>query len=142
MSAREADAHAPGRADTVLAALFDDLSRSRIAALIKSGRVTADGVVLKRPSEKVAAGAHLVVDVPPPTPDRAEPQDLPIDVVYEDGDLVVVNKAAGMVVHPAPGHPDGTLVNALLFHIDGLSGIGGVERPGICLLYTSDAADE
>lgn len=108
-----------------------DLSRSRAAALVKEGRVTVDGETLRRPAAKVRSHQVVVVEVPPPVPMEAQPQDLPLDVVYEDADLAVVNKAAGMVVHPGAGHPDGTLVNALLFHLDGLSGIGGVQRPGI-----------
>lgn len=119
------------RIDKVISELFPSLSRSRAAALVKNGRVCVDGVPTTRPSTKCNVGTQITIDVPEPTPDRAEPQDLPLSVVYEDADLVVVNKVAGMVVHPSAGHADGTLVNALLFHIDGLSGIGGVARPGI-----------
>ncbi|TNE90216.1 MAG: RluA family pseudouridine synthase [Deltaproteobacteria bacterium] len=120
-----------GRLDAVVAELFPELSRSRAAALIKEGHVTVDGEAVLRPSHKLEAGSAVAVEVPPPAPDRAQPQDLPLTVVHEDADLVVVDKAPGMVVHPGAGHPDGTLVNALLFHVGGLSGIGGVERPGI-----------
>lgn len=120
-----------GRLDAVVAALAPELSRSRVAALIKQGAVTVDGLVVGRASAKVAPGAQIEVDVPPPVPDEAVPQDLPLVVVYEDASIVVVDKPAGMVVHPSHGHADGTLVNALLHHVGDLSGIGGVQRPGI-----------
>jgi len=107
-----------------------ELSRTRIQKLIKSDRVRVGGRS-PRKSEPVETGWRIVVRVPAPRPIDAEPQDLPLDIVYEDEDLVVVDKAAGMVVHPAPGHPDGTLVNALLHHVRDLSGIGGRLRPGI-----------
>ena len=122
---------AAGRLDAVLSDALPDLSRSRVAALVKDGKVTIDGAIARKPSVKVAAGDTVVVDVPPPVPMEAVPQDLPVSVVYEDASLVIVDKAAGMVVHPAAGHPDGTLVNALLHHVGDLSGIGGVQRPGI-----------
>lgn len=120
-----------GRLDAVLAALLPELSRSRVAHLVREGAVTVDGAVIRRPSLKVGPGAQVVVRVPEPVPDEAVPQDLPLRIVYEDEALVVVDKEAGMVVHPSPGHPDGTLVNALLHHVGDLSGIGGVQRPGI-----------
>jgi len=106
------------------------MSRSRIAALIREGQVSVDGRAAKK-SEGLKSGQRVEVHVPPPEPAEATPEDIPVDVVYEDEALLVVNKAAGMVVHPAPGHPDGTLVNALLFHVKDLSGIGGRLRPGI-----------
>jgi len=106
------------------------MSRSRIVALIQEERVRVDGRPGKK-SEALTPGQTIEVDVPPPEPLEAQPQDIPLDVVYEDEALLVVNKAAGLVVHPAPGHPDGTLVNALLFHVRDLSGIGGKLRPGI-----------
>lgn len=90
-----------------------------------------DGDCVRRVSTEVTVGAQIVVRVPAPVADRAVPQDLPVDIVYEDADLAIINKAAGMVVHPAAGHADGTLVNALLHHLDDLSGVGGVSRPGI-----------
>jgi 23S rRNA pseudouridine1911/1915/1917 synthase len=120
-----------GRIDAVVAATFPDLSRSRAAALVRDGAVRVDGEVVRKVSGRVASGAALVVEVPDPAPAEAIAQALPIAVLYEDADLLVVDKDAGMVVHPAPGHPDGTLVNALLHHVDDLSGIGGVQRPGI-----------
>lgn len=131
MSELRLDAPTAGRLDAVLAEAVPDLSRSRVAALVKDGAVRVAGVVVTRPSHKVAEGDSLVLVVPEPAPDRAIPQDLPVVIVYEDDDLVVVDKAPGMVVHPSPGHADGTLVNALLHHVDGLSGVGGVQRPGI-----------
>jgi len=106
------------------------MSRSRIVALIREGRVRVDARPGKK-SEGLSPGQVVEMEVPPPEPLEARPQDIPLDVVYEDEALLVVNKAAGMVVHPAPGHPDGTLVNALLFRVKDLSGIGGKRRPGI-----------
>ena len=120
-----------GRLDKVLAD-GTDLSRERVKALIAEGRVLIQGALASSPSAKVAAGAGYVITVPPPDDPQAHPQDIPIVVVYEDAHLIVVDKEAGMVVHPAAGNADGTLVNALLHHCGGsLSGIGGVARPGI-----------
>lgn len=106
------------------------LSRSRAASLIVAGHVLVDGRRAKK-SEPTAPGQEIEVRVPPPAPSRAKAQDLPLEIVHQDRHLVVVNKQAGLVVHPAPGHPDGTLVNALLHHVGDLSGIGGRLRPGI-----------
>ncbi len=118
------------RLDAWLAAAVPELSRSRIAQLIGEGQVRLNGEV-PRKSERIAAGDVVELTVPPPEPSTVESQDIPLDVVFEDRDLLVVNKPAGMVVHPAPGHRTGTLVNALLHHVEDLSGIGGVRRPGI-----------
>jgi 23S rRNA pseudouridine1911/1915/1917 synthase len=118
--------------DKVLAGTWTDLSRSRLQDLIRDGRVSLNGVVIRDPGRRVAGGAQVVLREPPPAP--AEPQGEAIDlvVVYEDDDLVVIDKPAGLVVHPAAGHEAGTLVNALIAHCGGsLSGIGGVRRPGI-----------
>ncbi len=120
-----------GRLDSVLAACLDDVSRTRVAAWIRQGRVQLSGRVVVRPATSVTVGAELEVDVPPPEPIDAIPQDLPLQIAYQDSDLVIVNKAPGMVVHPSPGHADGTLVNALLHHVRDLSGVGGALRPGI-----------
>ncbi|MFO7768558.1 MAG: pseudouridine synthase, partial [bacterium] len=121
----------PGeRIDRFLGRQFEDLSRSRVEQLIDEGSVTVDGTVPKR-SMKARPGQRVVLEVPPPVEPSAEPQQIPLDIIYEDEHLVVVDKEPGMVVHPAPGHPDGTLVNALLHHCGDLSGIGGVLRPGI-----------
>ena len=120
-----------GRLDKALAEA-SGLSRERIKALMAEGAITVGKTVATNPSARMQAGAHFVITLPPPQPLAAEPQDIPLTVVYEDGDLIVVDKPAGMVVHPAAGNPDGTLVNALLHHCTGqLSGIGGVARPGI-----------
>ncbi len=108
------------------------LSRERIKALIGEGRVSLAGKPATQPSGKVAAGTAFLLDIPPPIDAIAAPQDIPLTVVFEDDHLIVVDKPAGMVVHPAAGNADGTLVNALLHHCRGqLSGIGGVARPGI-----------
>jgi len=109
-----------------------DLSRARIQALIAEGQVTIDGIVVTSTKAKLAEGASFTITLPPVVQPEAQPQDIPLNVVYEDEHLLVVEKPAGMVVHPAAGNPDGTLVNALLHHCRGrLSGIGGVARPGI-----------
>lgn len=120
------------RLDKVLAVRFDDLSRSRLKALILDGEVMIDGAACTNPSQKVKEGAVLTLAVPPPVDDTPEPEDIPLDIVYEDDALLVINKQAGLVVHPGAGNWSGTLVNALLHHCgDTLSGIGGVRRPGI-----------
>ena len=119
------------RADKALAGA-SGLSRARIQALIAQGHVTLDGDLLASASAKIAAGAGFAIALPAPTEPAAQPQDIALDIAYEDEHLVIVNKPAGMVVHPAAGNADGTLVNALLHHCKGaLSGIGGVARPGI-----------
>ena len=120
-----------GRLDAALASTFDDLSRGRAQALVKEGAVTVNGSVNTARASKVTIGDTLVVTIPQAVQDDAVAQNLPLDIVYQDSDIVVLNKRAGVVVHPGPGHPDGTLVNALLYHISDLSSIGGVARPGI-----------
>ena len=107
------------------------ISRSRAAALIKEGRVTVKGKVETKPSLKAEAGCRILLDMPEAKPARAQAQDLPLEILYQDDCLAVVVKPCGMVVHPAAGNGDGTLVNALLYHLDSLSGIGGEMRPGI-----------
>jgi 23S rRNA pseudouridine1911/1915/1917 synthase len=119
------------RVDVVVPTIATEVSRSRAAALVRDGRVRVDGRIVRRPSEPVSLGARVSIEMPDLVPASATAQDLPIRVVYEDSDVVVVDKAAGMVVHPGAGHADGTLVNALLFHTDDLSGVGGEARPGI-----------
>ncbi len=119
------------RVDALLARHLDGFSRSAVQRLIESGAVLLRGRPVKKNCAAAAGDAFLVT-----LPELAEiplvPQDIPLDVVYEDGDVIVVNKPRGLVVHPAPGHPDGTLVNALLYHCgDSLSGVGGEKRPGI-----------
>ncbi|MBR6748435.1 MAG: RluA family pseudouridine synthase [Clostridia bacterium] len=119
------------RVDAALAALMPDMSRSGLQKLIDEGAVTGDGKPLKK-NARVTAGQSIDVEIPEPEPLDVIPQDIPLDIVYEDSDLIVINKPRGLVVHPAAGHPDGTVVNALLFHCgDQLSGINGVLRPGI-----------
>lgn len=120
-----------GRLDVWLAEQCDGFSRSRIQGLMKAGRVTVDGVVVMRGVCGARPGAAVEISVPPPIPAEPDPEDIPLDVLYEDSDVIVLNKPAGLVVHPAPGHPAGTLVNALLHHCPDLRGIGGVARPGI-----------
>ena len=119
------------RLDAFLASSLDGLTRSQATRLIESGEVAVNGRAVSK-SYKLAGGEDIAVTLPEPEPVEAVPQGIPLDVVYEDADVIVVNKPSGMVVHPAPGHPDGTLVNALLYHCAGtLSGIGGALRPGI-----------
>ncbi|WP_412550622.1 RluA family pseudouridine synthase [Shimia sp. MIT910701] len=108
------------------------LSRTRLAKLIAEGSVTLDGAVVTDPKLKVAGGELVVITVPVAEESHIGPEDIPLEVIWEDDDLIVINKPAGMVVHPAPGTPNGTLVNALLHHCgDTLSGVGGMKRPGI-----------
>ena len=122
----------PGeRADALLARLVPDLTRSAAQKLLERGAVTLNGGPARK-NDRPDPGDVLEVVLPDPEPIDLVPQDIPLDVVYEDGDVIVVNKPVGLVVHPAPGHPDGTLVNALLYHCGtSLSGINGELRPGI-----------
>jgi 23S rRNA pseudouridine1911/1915/1917 synthase len=120
------------RLDRALADAVPTLSRERLKVLIASGAVTRDGLMVRDAAKKAAAGDRLLVAVPVPTLPHNEAQDIPLVVAYEDEHLIVIDKPAGLVVHPAAGNLDGTLVNALLHHCEGsLSGIGGVARPGI-----------
>jgi len=125
----------PDRLDKALARDVPEglgLSRSRLMRLIAEGAVSDGTAVLRDPRARVAAGTRIVIALPPPAPMEARPEAIPLTIVHEDGALLVVDKPAGMVVHPAPGTPDGTLVNALLHHCGaGLSGVGGAWRPGI-----------
>lgn len=119
------------RIDALLPRLMPELTRSLAQKLIESGGVTVNGAPARK-NLRVSEGDAVSVELPEPESAEPEPENLPLDVVYEDSDLIVVNKVRGMVVHPAPGHPNGTLVNALLWHCgDSLSGIGGEKRPGI-----------
>ena len=122
---------AGARLDAWLACRLPDVTRSAAARLCEEGRVCSAGRPLAK-NHRLTGAETVSVALPDPAPIEAAPEDIPLDVVYEDGDVIVVNKPKGLVVHPAPGHPDGTLVNALLHHCgDSLSGIGGALRPGI-----------
>ena len=119
------------RIDALLAQELENMTRSQAARLLAEGAVTLRCEALKK-NHRVSAGDVYVVEVPEPEETALLPQDIPLDIAFEDADVIVVNKPRGMVVHPAPGHPDNTLVNALLYHCgDSLSGIGGEKRPGI-----------
>ena len=119
------------RIDAWLAANLEDMTRSAAQRLLEEGKVTKDSKPLAK-NYKLTGTETVEVAVPDPEPVDVVPQNIPLDIVFEDGDVIVVNKPKGLVVHPAPGHPDGTLVNALLYHCgDSLSGIGGELRPGI-----------
>ncbi len=118
------------RLDKAIAARLEDLSRSSVQRLIKSGEVKVNGR-LSKPSYSVQVGDEVVVRVPTEVPPQVLPEDIPLDVVYEDDALLVVNKPAGLVVHPAPGHPSGTLVNAVLAHCPQIAQVGGADRAGI-----------
>jgi 23S rRNA pseudouridine1911/1915/1917 synthase len=119
------------RLDLFLAGLLPDQSRSSIQRLVKDGRVELGSGREARANTPMRTGNEVIVRIPPPAPATLEAEAIPLLIVYEDTDLVVVNKPAGMVVHPGAGHASGTLVNALLHHVEDLSGIGGEERPGI-----------
>ena len=120
------------RVDAWLAKLWPDLSRSRLQGLIGAGKLSVDGAQVTHAKEKPRPGARYELVLPPPEPAAPQPEAIPINVVHEDEHLIVIDKAAGMAMHPAPGSMRGTLVNALLAHCgDSLSGIGGVARPGI-----------
>ena len=120
-----------GRRVDVLMSEVTGLSRSRVASLMASGRCLIAGKPCLKAGTKTAPGQEILLIVPPPEAPEPKAEDLPLEILYQDGDLAVVIKPRGMVVHPAPGHSDGTLVNALLFHMDSLGGIGGELRPGI-----------
>lgn len=118
--------------DRFLADAIGSLSRSRVKSLMETGWASRDGLPLTEPAEAVRPGSRYQLKVPPPIPARPEAQEIPLEILFEDRHLIVVNKPAGLVVHPAPGNADGTLVNALLAHAgEELSGIGGEARPGI-----------
>ena len=126
------EAEAGERLDRVLASHVTALSRTRLKALVQDGRVTVGGRTIRDPGHRVNAGERLTVEVPPPEPAVPEPESIPLAIVHEDDDLIVIDKPPGLVVHPAAGNRTGTLVNALIAHCGAsLSGIGGVKRPGI-----------
>jgi len=125
-------AQAGQRVDRFVAERIGTISRSRVKTLIEEGRLTVDGRRIDEPAEPVRAGCVYCLDIPAPAPAAPRPQAIPFTVLYEDDDLIVLDKPAGLVVHPAPGNPDGTLVNALLAHCGpGFTGIGAEKRPGI-----------
>jgi 23S rRNA pseudouridine1911/1915/1917 synthase len=120
------------RLDTFISLNIQNISRSYATTLIQSSNVTVDGVIIVKPSHKIRLNDVVTVDVPDPVLTYISPEDIPLDILYEDSDLLVINKPQGMVVHPAPGHSSGTLVNALLHYCKGeLSDINGIIRPGI-----------
>lgn len=124
--------HAGARLDRVLAAEIADISRTRLQELIKQGSVTLAGAAVTDPGRRVKEGDAITVSLPPPVPASPAPEHIALNIVYEDAHLIVIDKPAGLVVHPAPGNREGTLVNALIAHCGAsLSGIGGVMRPGI-----------
>ncbi len=120
------------RIDKALSGLLKEMSRARIQNLMSQGQVRLNGIICQNMSKKLLEGDVLDIEIPPLVPCHPQPEDIPLDIVYEDSDILVLNKPAGLVVHPGAGNPDGTLVNALLHHCgEELSGIGGVVRPGI-----------
>lgn len=119
------------RLDAWIAGQCDGFSRSRVQGLIRAERMRVNGAVVVRAAFKANPGDVVTLAIPPPVPAEPQPEDIPLDIVYEDDHIIVIDKPAGLVVHPAPGHLDGTLVNALLHHCPDLEGIGGVARPGI-----------
>lgn len=127
-----APADAGDRVDAWLGKLWPDLSRSRVQGLIGAGKLSVDGAPVTHAKDKPRAGARYELVLPPPEPAAPQPEKLPLNIVFEDAHLIVLDKASGMAMHPAPGSMRGTVVNALLAHCaDSLSGIGGVARPGI-----------
>ncbi|MDR3051397.1 MAG: RNA pseudouridine synthase, partial [Oscillospiraceae bacterium] len=115
----------------VFAAALAGVTRSRAARWLTEGRVAVNGIIIQKAGFRLSAGQRVSVDVPPPAPSTVLPEALPLHILYEDADLAVVDKPCGMVVHPAAGNANGTLVHALLYHIRDLSGVGGILRPGI-----------
>jgi 23S rRNA pseudouridine1911/1915/1917 synthase len=131
-SIRIADNEAGGRLDRLLATRIAELSRTRLKALIEAGAVAVDGRTIRDPGHRVNSGAAIEVDIPPPAAAKPAPEPIPLNVVYEDDDIIVIDKPKNLVVHPAAGNWTGTLVNALIAHCgDSLSGVGGERRPGI-----------
>lgn len=119
------------RVDQLIGDRIAEISRSAAARLIRDGRVTIEGIAADKPSIRVETGQIVTVRLLAPEPARAAPENIPLSVLYQDDDIAIIDKPSGLVVHPAAGHQQGTLVNALLHHLDGLSGIGGEMRPGI-----------
>ena len=127
-----AEADAGERLDKLIAAHISALSRARVQGLMREGQVRLGGAVVSEPGRRVKAGDAIEIAIPPAEPAEPAAEDIPLTIVYEDDEVIVIDKPAGLTVHPAPGHPTGTLVNALIAHCGAsLSGIGGVRRPGI-----------
>jgi 23S rRNA pseudouridine1911/1915/1917 synthase len=120
-----------GRLDRILARDLPELSRSQWQRLIQEGCVLVDGDVVDKPAFGLSGGEHIRAEVPPPKPSRLTPEDVPLDILYEDEHTLAINKPPGMVVHPGPGHHEGTLVHAVLNYAPSLRGVGGVRRPGV-----------
>jgi 23S rRNA pseudouridine1911/1915/1917 synthase len=125
------DKKTPERLDKFLVELLQEFSRSRIQALIADGFVDVNGHAAKKAGQTLESGFNVTVRIPPPAPTNLVAENIPLDIVFENDDLIVVNKPAGMVVHPAAGHASGTLVNAMLGYDPDIEGIGGEERPGV-----------
>lgn len=121
----------PARLDKFLVSRLPDLSRSRLQSLIREGLVTVDGRPARKSGQELEQGMQVEVHIPPVEPSELQPEDIPLDIIFENDDLILVNKPAGMVVHPAAGHSSGTLVHAALGHAPEMEGIGGELRPGI-----------
>jgi 23S rRNA pseudouridine1911/1915/1917 synthase len=119
------------RLDKFLVTCLPEFSRSRLQSMIKDGLVSVDGVPARKSGQMLEGSEHVQVRIPPPQPSELIPEDIPLDVIFENDDVLVVNKSAGMVVHPAAGHSSGTLVHAALAHAPEMEGIGGEQRPGI-----------
>lgn len=119
------------RLDKILLSRYPDFSRSRLEGLVKAGFVSVNGARAEKAGMKVAETDEIEVEFPPPVPAIPGPEEIPLSIVYEDSDIIVIDKPPGMVVHPAPGHQSGTLVNALLAHCPGIASVGGAARPGI-----------
>lgn len=125
------DKETPERLDKFLVGLLQEFSRSRIQGLIADGHVDVNGLAARKAGQTLESGSTVIVRIPPPAPTELIPEEIPLDIIFENDDLIVVNKPAGMVVHPAAGHSSGTLVNAVLGYDPDLEGIGGEERPGV-----------
>mgnify|MGYP006277771165 FL=1 len=119
------------RLDVVLTGMLEDLSRTRVQGLIKDGHVRVNGSTVRKKAEVIAPGAELQIRIPAAEPSELQPEPIPLEILFENQDLLVVNKPAGMVVHPGAGHSSGTLVNAALAHAPDIEGVGGVKRPGL-----------
>ncbi len=121
----------PQRLDKYLVTQLPEYSRSRLQALIKDGLVTVNGVIAHKSGQMIDEGARVTLQIPPPKPAKLVAEQIPLDIIFENSDLMVVNKPAGMVVHPSAGHQSGTLVHAALAHAPDIEGVGGVRRPGV-----------